>query len=155
MRNSSVAKEIRIAAVFYGGSSLLIYENGVAQELLRMVRATAANPSDPRSGLEQVYADLAKQAGIREWKAVRAKLEHSEKDLIHLSCAERTGTTARPGKRSVRTVGSLGRLGIRRRVASVARSYDRPPGSTRRGIVSKGRLAIRTAPQLYSPNYPK
>lgn len=34
-------QEIRFAVVMYGGSSLAIYMNGVAQELLRLVRATA------------------------------------------------------------------------------------------------------------------
>lgn len=38
-----VVKEIRFAVVMYGGVSLAIYINGVAQELLRMVRATAVN----------------------------------------------------------------------------------------------------------------
>jgi hypothetical protein len=36
-----VRKEIRFAVVMYGGVSLAIYINGVAQELLKMVRATA------------------------------------------------------------------------------------------------------------------
>lgn len=36
-------QEIRFAVVMYGGSSLAIYMNGVAQELLRLVRATAPN----------------------------------------------------------------------------------------------------------------
>jgi patatin-related protein len=37
-------QEIRFAVVMYGGASLAIYINGVAQELLRMVRATAPEP---------------------------------------------------------------------------------------------------------------
>ena len=32
-------QEVRFAVVMYGGSSLAIYMNGVAQELLRLVRA--------------------------------------------------------------------------------------------------------------------
>ena len=36
------AQEIRFAIVIYGGVSLAVYINGVAQEMLRMVRATAA-----------------------------------------------------------------------------------------------------------------
>lgn len=39
-------QEIRFAVVMYGGSSLAIYMNGVAQELLRLVRATAPDPID-------------------------------------------------------------------------------------------------------------
>jgi hypothetical protein len=34
-------REVRFAVVMYGGVSLAIYINGVAQELLNMVRATA------------------------------------------------------------------------------------------------------------------
>ncbi|HWO08399.1 MAG TPA: hypothetical protein VNN80_02935, partial [Polyangiaceae bacterium] len=34
-------QEIRLAVVMYGGVSLCIYINGVAQELLQLVRATA------------------------------------------------------------------------------------------------------------------
>lgn len=34
-------REIRFAVVMYGGVSLAVYMNGIAQELLRMVRATA------------------------------------------------------------------------------------------------------------------
>ena len=41
--NIEVVKEIRFAVVMYGGVSLAIYINGVAQELLRMVRATAVD----------------------------------------------------------------------------------------------------------------
>lgn len=41
--NVEVVKEIRFAVVMYGGVSLAIYINGVAQELLKMVRATAIN----------------------------------------------------------------------------------------------------------------
>ena len=40
-------REVRFAVVMYGGVSLAIYINGVAQELLNMVRATA--PKDPGS----------------------------------------------------------------------------------------------------------
>jgi patatin-related protein len=39
-------REIRFAVVMYGGVSLAIYINGVAQELLDMVRATATVPTE-------------------------------------------------------------------------------------------------------------
>src|SRR5205807_9958262 len=38
---TDVEREVRFAVVMYGGVSLAIYINGVAQELLRMVQATA------------------------------------------------------------------------------------------------------------------
>jgi patatin-related protein len=47
-------QEIRFAVVLYGGVSLAIYINGVAQELLRMVRSTAFAKSD-LSGTELIY----------------------------------------------------------------------------------------------------
>jgi hypothetical protein len=44
----NIGREIRFAVVMYGGVSLAIYINGVAQELLNMVRATA--PETPDEG---------------------------------------------------------------------------------------------------------
>ena len=41
-----VQREVRFAVVMYGGVSLAIYINGVAQELLKMVRATAPKVAD-------------------------------------------------------------------------------------------------------------
>jgi patatin-related protein len=64
-----VEREIRFAVVMYGGVSLAIYINGVTQELLQMVRATARAPGpegimlfsgDELRPSEVVYRDLAK-----------------------------------------------------------------------------------------------
>src|SRR5512138_3825459 len=41
LQKPTIEKEIRFAVVMYGGVSLAIYINGVAQELYKMVRATA------------------------------------------------------------------------------------------------------------------
>ena len=41
MSDKKIEKEVRFAVVMYGGGSLAIYINGIAQELLKMVRATA------------------------------------------------------------------------------------------------------------------
>ncbi|HVV49155.1 MAG TPA: patatin-like phospholipase family protein, partial [Polyangia bacterium] len=61
--------EIRFAIVMYGGVSLAVYMNGIAQELLHMVRATApaGDPlngqfryrPDDLTGTERVYRELA------------------------------------------------------------------------------------------------
>jgi patatin-related protein len=48
-------REVRFAVVLYGGVSLAIYINGVAQELLRLVRATA--PEKPFDGVEAAAAE--------------------------------------------------------------------------------------------------
>lgn len=67
-----VTNEIRFAVVMYGGVSLAIYMNGIAQELLHLVRSTARKGwEDPDGsvfrfdeselkGTEAVYRDLAK-----------------------------------------------------------------------------------------------
>jgi patatin-related protein len=68
-----VTNEIRFAVVMYGGVSLAIYMNGIAQELLHLVRSTArkgwegADACEFRfekkdlKGTEEVYRELAKQ----------------------------------------------------------------------------------------------
>ena len=43
-------QEIRFAVVLYGGVSLAIYMNGIAQELLHLVRATAPGTDDGAGG---------------------------------------------------------------------------------------------------------
>src|SRR5688500_13472276 len=63
-----IGREVRFAVVMYGGVSLAIYINGVAQELFHVVRATAARPDDAHTALvpngeltetEKVYRELA------------------------------------------------------------------------------------------------
>ena len=60
-------QEIRFAVVMYGGSSLSIYMYGVAQELLRLVRATAEDPknfghtANAVSGSERAYRELGQR----------------------------------------------------------------------------------------------
>lgn len=77
-------QEVRFAVVMYGGVSLAIYINGVAQELFRLVRATApsrrvasvphevwfatvAEPGQPQlSAAERVYRELGQLLPLRE-----------------------------------------------------------------------------------------
>ncbi len=54
----TITKEIRFAVVMYGGISLAIYMNGIAQELLSLVRATADNPPRDESKTVGVYRKL-------------------------------------------------------------------------------------------------
>ncbi|HEV2762449.1 MAG TPA: hypothetical protein VGV38_05580, partial [Pyrinomonadaceae bacterium] len=63
----ALTQEVRFAVVMYGGVSLAIYMNGVAQEMLRLVRATAPAERDSRrlklknselTGTEAVYRKL-------------------------------------------------------------------------------------------------
>jgi len=58
------AQEVRIAVVMYGGVSLAIYINGIAQELLRLVRATSAGyvvgrDKNDDTATERVYRKLS------------------------------------------------------------------------------------------------
>jgi patatin-related protein len=53
---STPKTEVRFAVVMYGGVSLAIYMNGIAHELLRMVRATATRDTDNRPLID--YLDL-------------------------------------------------------------------------------------------------
>src|SRR6266581_8665871 len=42
-------REVRLAVVMYGGVSLAIYMNGIAQELYHLVRSTAPRPQEPHA----------------------------------------------------------------------------------------------------------
>ena len=46
-RPPQICEEKRLAVVMYGGVSLAIYINGVAQELFNLVKATARRPEEP------------------------------------------------------------------------------------------------------------
>ena len=59
----SPEREIRFAVVMYGGVSLAIYINGVAQELLNLVRATAPKSADPDEGQTLVADNQLTGAG--------------------------------------------------------------------------------------------
>jgi patatin-related protein len=52
-------REVRLAVVIYGGISLAIYINGIVQEMLRWVRATASRSKTPADPPTLLYADGA------------------------------------------------------------------------------------------------
>jgi patatin-related protein len=52
-------QEVRFAIVMYGGVSLAIYINGIAQELLRLVRATARKQQANFNGTERIYRKVS------------------------------------------------------------------------------------------------
>ncbi len=63
-------KEIRFAVVMYGGVSLAIYINGVAQELLHLVRSTAdPDPNSSVRGSERVYRKLSRIIAEEEYSS--------------------------------------------------------------------------------------
>ncbi len=65
MAQYEVHQEKRFAVVMYGGVSLAIYINGVAQELLRLVRSTAKGVTPSTSGTEGIYRELAEELHAR------------------------------------------------------------------------------------------
>ncbi len=73
-RELDFQKEVRLAVVMYGGVSLAIYMNGIAQELLSLVRSTAPDSDASRfryrendlSGTSGVYRDLARYLSTLE-----------------------------------------------------------------------------------------
>ena len=71
-------KEVRFAVVMYGGVSLAIYINGVAQELLRMVKATA--PSDDS---ERVAREFDPKDDEPSTQAVYRKLSYLIDDPVN------------------------------------------------------------------------
>jgi patatin-related protein len=52
-------QEVRFAIVMYGGVSLAIYINGIAQEVLRLVRSTAQNGPVDLTGTERIYRKVS------------------------------------------------------------------------------------------------
>ena len=94
--NAEYTNEIRFAVVMYGGVSLAIYINGISQELLHMVRATAAAGKDkhgrpifltgaktdlPQNGLkgtERVYRALSHLLADKDLRAECRFLAHSD-----------------------------------------------------------------------------
>jgi patatin-related protein len=84
-------QEVRFAVVMYGGVSLAIYINGVAQELFRLVKATApAKPlareeGAPTSGDERVYFPDDRTGASGD----RPALEHSER--VYRELGQRLG----------------------------------------------------------------
>jgi patatin-related protein len=56
---SQYKQEVRFAVVMYGGVSLAIYINGIAQELLRLVRSTARKQQPAFEGTERIYRKVS------------------------------------------------------------------------------------------------
>lgn len=69
-------KEVRFAVVMYGGVSLAIYINGVAQELLRLVRSSSSKPYADLKGTERVYRKLNYLLSDKQ-----SNLESAEKEM--------------------------------------------------------------------------
>ena len=71
-------QEVRFAVVMYGGSSLAIYINGVAQELLRLVRATAPEFGGTSNGRQAHLADEELRGSERVYRRLGRLLRRQE-----------------------------------------------------------------------------
>jgi predicted acylesterase/phospholipase RssA len=87
-------QEVRFAVVMYGGVSLAIYINGVAQELFRLVRATAPEvPYTDRGSAQKAYFPTdAEELGREPLDAVE-RVYRTLGQILHLS-----GRPDEPGK---------------------------------------------------------
>ncbi len=76
-------QEIRYAVVMYGGVSLAIYMNGIAQELLRMVRSTAPLEAHDHSAGSQAPllppADLKQESTSQVYRKIGQILSQGER----------------------------------------------------------------------------
>jgi len=70
-----ITQETRFAVVMYGGISLAIYMNGIAQELLNMVRSTsdAENGRNTLTGTASVYKEIAAYLSTKNKGAFKHK----------------------------------------------------------------------------------
>ncbi len=70
-----IVKEIRFAVVMYGGVSLAVYMNGIAQELLNLVRSTSkpSGNQDLQEGTLPVYREIASHLSKKTGNAFEHK----------------------------------------------------------------------------------
>ena len=78
-RSDGQTKELRLAVVCYGGSSLAIYMHGVTKELHRMVKGsallqTAEGAGDSATPSERVYAKLLSELAGQHPEGVRTRV---------------------------------------------------------------------------------
>jgi patatin-related protein len=74
-------REVRLAIVMYGGSSLAVYINGIAQELLWLVRATApSTPIAPGGSSAAWFADEDLSGSARVYRRLGQYLGGRRKD---------------------------------------------------------------------------
>lgn len=97
---TSFTQEIRLAVVMYGGISLAIYINGIAQELLKLVRATAPDPVLPGlarhadsqlTGTEVVYRKLGRLLARGEPPAAEPAAEIRSRFVVDLLAGTSAG----------------------------------------------------------------
>jgi patatin-related protein len=73
-RGNGRTKELRLAVVCYGGSSLAVYMHGVTKEIHRLVRGSALDASSARTASERVYGRLLEELSERDREGVRTRV---------------------------------------------------------------------------------
>jgi patatin-related protein len=96
-----VAREVRFAVVMYGGVSLAIYINGVAQELLNMVRATAPKTADDGEAL--LRADPKRLTGSLAVYRKLGQFLHQRSELAEAAKLDAGGKPKPPSTAPIRT----------------------------------------------------
>jgi patatin-related protein len=91
--------EVRFAVVMYGGVSLAIYINGVAQELLNMVRATAPNAAN---GGEALLADVKLTGSLAVYRKLGQFL-HQRSELAEAAESDAQGNPKPPSRNPIQT----------------------------------------------------
>lgn len=96
-----VAREVRFAVVMYGGVSLAIYINGVAQELLNMARATAPKTADDGEAL--LGADPKQLTGSLAVYRKLGQFLHQRSELVEMAEPDAEGNPKPPSPRPIQT----------------------------------------------------
>src|SRR5690349_15087156 len=77
-------KEVRLAVVIYGGVSLAIYINGIVQEMLRFVRATAPlEDLDSKHALLEQSQLVSSERVYRQLGQILNDPDHKPTDLLN------------------------------------------------------------------------
>ena len=95
-------REVRFAVVMYGGVSLAIYINGVAQELLNMVRATAPNTADDDKADKALLADVELTGSLAVYRKLGQFLLQRPK-LAEAAEPDAQGNPKPPSREAIRT----------------------------------------------------
>jgi len=98
-------QEVRFAVVMYGGSSLAIYMNGVAQEFLRLVRATAPRYDAEGNLLSQPHLDDAQlKSSEKVYRQLGQMLVRGQPTLKSVKPEFKHGAPAHPPPISTRFI---------------------------------------------------
>lgn len=78
----SPLREVRLAVVMYGGVSLAIYMNGVAQELFHLVRATAPAGPDDGTPFQRALPSKELRSSEAAYRRLAQSISDSESDSM-------------------------------------------------------------------------